>query len=330
MDNLPPGVREQIELAESLMGSRPSEGNPPQDQTEITATEQPPAEPVEQTASEEKAAEPVSETPQESTGEDSPPQDAEYWKNRFKTIDGKYKAEVPRMAEQIRSLKTQVQELEADRRKYKAKADAMSEFFDEDDTEEVDAKATELEKAQAEKDEIEKIKRENAEVKRANFFKDLDAAIPSWRAIDESEAFTKWLSTIEPYSRQPFGEMLNQSLADNNPELAILVFNTYMQSGQGANPNRREDADEGRVNANRIEDELMPGNGRPSAADLGDGQDDLASRTRIWRRHEIDKFFVDSALPHRPGSMLRDMTPEQIRAIEQAIFWAQKEGRVTA
>ena len=40
-------------------------------------------------------------------------EDAAYWKNRFEVVQGKYNAEVPRLAEQVRGSKEVVEKLES-------------------------------------------------------------------------------------------------------------------------------------------------------------------------------------------------------------------------
>jgi len=101
---LPSAVRKQLKEAEAIERELASEG--------VQEADANPEEPVDEAKEGEGEAAGASEPPTEAANErPEKAKDVDYWKRKYETLEGKYRAEVPRLHDQTRDLATQVQKL---------------------------------------------------------------------------------------------------------------------------------------------------------------------------------------------------------------------------
>jgi hypothetical protein len=325
--SLPKQVQQQAEAVEEI--ERQLHGEPESPKTdeaeevaEGPAEEQPAPEPAET-----PAEEPVAETP-----EVTPPKD-DTWERRYKTLDGKYKAEVPRLAAEVRELTSQLSAANARidallEATTKAQPDAPQKLVTDEDVETfgsdlvdlIDRKAREV-AATMVTSEVADLKAENATLReqvggvserqtsndRRAFYTDLGRLVPDYAEVNLDEGFIGWLSEVDPLSGFTRQDYLNNAFASFDVERTAALFDTYKQltAPPEVPPSNQV-----------LQRHVAPGTSKAST------RTPPAAATKIWTSAEIDQFYRSVAKGKFQGS-----EAEQVR-IEAEIDAAVAEGRI--
>jgi hypothetical protein len=224
----------------------------PESYTEETEEETP--------ASEEKEENPADDAtlPTEDEDEEEPPplaateeDGANYWKQRFEVLQGKYNAEVPRMAEQIRELTDQMHEL-ATRKpaQEQAPADPLSDalnriadVYGEDlasdflELAKAAAQTTTRENLKPVESELAQVRNTSTQTAQKAFEDALTQKVPNWRSIYSDPKFGQFLaSNVEPYTGATYEQLFVH--ANNNWDLDRIAtfFQTFDSSKTTTNP----------------------------------------------------------------------------------------------
>ena len=273
---------------------------------------------------------------------ESPPQPApaapvegspDYWKNRFEVMQGKYNAEVPRLAEQVQSLTGRVTEFERVR---DVKPFEKPKLITEDEAKEYSPEFIDMVERAAEqrvagiveplKAQITDLQRQvggvAGETRRFTFgehLAKLDSTFPAkqqgeaqqWRLVNESADFLNWLAERDIVSGRIRNDLLQEANQALDTERVAAIFRQFI-GGDGKAPPAAPPA--ASLNAQVL----------PPAATTGPTNPANAPKGRMWKNSEIQGFYDDI----RRGKY-RDRLDEQKRT-EQDIFAAQGEGRVIA
>lgn len=227
---LPKAVQQQVENADRMVAEL--NGTPP-----ANADTGAPATPVAAaTVSQEQPVQkPVSE---------------ETWEARFHTLQGKYNAEVPRQAQQIRELNSVVQTLVAENAAIKTPpaapvqaapivTDAEREAFGGDLVDLVGRVAQQTsEQARAE---AERIRSENEQLRKQvndisgqvaagakdRFMQQLSAAVPDWQAVNTDHGFLAWLGETDPVYGLPRQAGLDHAYQNLDAGRVAQIFERY-------------------------------------------------------------------------------------------------------
>ena len=203
--------------------------------------------------------EPVEEPPEEPPPEE-PPEPAvdktetvDYWKQRFNTVEGKLKAEVPRLQaevlqwkehavglqEQINTLKEEkppkvepVEEpddsmfesfagdypeiakfIKTMRRDYEREIAGLKEKVDKGITTELDNVKGDIKKANS-----------------AGFDSAMTKAVPDWKILDTDPDFIEWLNTPAPYTNATKLQLLQQAASRFDADTAAQFFLDYQET----------------------------------------------------------------------------------------------------
>lgn len=245
----------------------------------------------------------------------------ETWEHKYKVLIGKYSAEVPRMAEQIRELKAKLEEV-SERKPEPAQEpqlslksmtpEAVVEQFGEDFAAAVGAIAARIAEQQGNKvreefaPRVEEVAERTARTARAEFMRDLTAEVPDWREIDVLDGFTLFLDEVDPLTGRSRRHFFNEADSQNNAVRVAGFFKAF-KSKTVADPKPQVSS---RMD---IENQLAP----PTAQ-----KSDSQQAKKFWTQAEIRKFYQDQ----RRGLF----TVEQARQIESDIFAAGREGRLAA
>lgn len=173
------------------------------------------------------------------------------WEHRYKTLQGMYNAEVPRLHEQQRALAAQVADLSQKLESTKTQkvypetglvTDKDKELFG-DDLLDVIRRSVHQETArlQKEKDELQQELRtlkgqvgnvaENQTASaQAAFFAQLGAAVPDYQALNVDPEFIAWLKIPDEVHGQALQAALDQSVAQWNPKRAIAIFQAFLRT----------------------------------------------------------------------------------------------------
>jgi hypothetical protein len=295
---LPEAVEKQAKLAEDL--HRQVYGNTEQ-------AEAPPAPEVEEPKAEKPAeVQPAAEAPPP-TVEKVPPEVDESFKRKFEVLQGKYSAEVPRMAAEIRDLKAKLAQAEA---APKAKEPTAQSRLKPEEIEEYGENFVDFVKRAAadsvpnDVDEmratVEQLKGETVRLAKDRFFSDLNRMAPQWESLNEDKAFLTWLSGIDPFSGRIRSEMFDDASQSLDAWRVANFFNSY----RGEQEPEPQEPD-------LLAQQVEPPTTKVSSPPPG---------KKTWKTSEIAAFYAAV----REGKLPR----AEADRIENDIFVAQSEGRI--
>lgn len=186
----------------------------------------------------------------------APPQ--EDWEQKFRTLQGKYHAEVPQVTAKNKTLEAQVIALtEQVQALTKATQQAKPpekppvdprdvEQFGQDLVEMVtrNAQATITRMADAVSGELNKLSQrvsqlegnvnsvveDTAQTKEAKFYEELAKAVPEWQQINQSAAFHRWLETVDPVYGVPRQTALTTAHDRLDGARVVAIFNQFLET----------------------------------------------------------------------------------------------------
>lgn len=239
--------------------------------------------------------------------------DEDKWEARYKTIAGKYNAEVPRLHQQLKerdselkSLKDRIDLLEAASNKEPlVKPEEVQEFGEplvdlirRAAREEIGGKDAEIQQLKSKLERFETTSTANNE---ANFYRDLATAVPDWMAINDDPDFHNWLredDELTGYQRQ---QLLGQAEQNRDAVRVAKFFNAFKKVQQGT----------AAAATNSLESQVAPTSTRVDPPQQG---------KKIWTRAEIADFYARD----RRG----EYNESESAAIDQEIQNAIAERRV--
>lgn len=320
---LPRKVQEQLERSEGKLAEFKAAATPAP-VTGIEPIEPTQPEPVQPPAQPAPPAEPQSPPeptpPPQPAPTPAPASEPNPWEHRYKTLQGKYQAEVPRLARELKAQQERATELalEVERLKVKASTPAIPEVdesgIDPDLLAVINARALKAarEEVAGLRPDVESINAErrqraaqDAEAQqRAGFVSDLEALVPNWKDIDDDAAFHAWLADYDESGVQR-QERLVQAITGFNAARAAQLFRAF--------------------DAVRAKPKPAPAPAVPPQMQVPDragGQPPAQPPAkRTFSKEEITQFYRDVAMGRR-------YTDEQIKDIEREIRLAQQEGRI--
>ena len=281
----------------------------------------------------------VQSEPQEQVAEDN--QEEETVEQRYKTLQGMYNAEVPRLHAEKRDLSNRVSQLEqllAGMQQPKTepvpKAEAPKLITDADveeygDSIEVmrrvskeETSAAEQKLKQLEKQietlktkvfpKVEQVGANEVKTSEQAFWSELSTTVPDWRDMNDNQDFQNWLLEIDPLtgiSRQTYLEDAQRNLDVGRVANFFNAWKGSNGSESNAQPNRKAQS------SNELKKQVSPGKGKSS----GKPQ---SNSNKTYSPDDLKSFFDDV----RKGNY-RNKEEERDR-IERDIFAAQREGRI--
>lgn len=316
--SLPRAIQKQVEDADALvaqMNGQPAntdtDPNPPDPNPEP----QPP-EPQPQNISPEPEPKPIPE---------------ETWEQRYRGLQGKYDAEVPRLHSQLREMNAQLQQLIADNAVLKAQKTAEppapaktliteqdKEAFGSDLIDLID-RATEQKIAGYREAEAQ-LKAEIAELKgklgnvserqvvsdKDRFMMQLGQLVSDWEAINVDPGFLTWLSEVDPVYGLPRQAALNNAYEAFDAQRTANIFKQYKALTAPAQPAQ---------NKPNLQSQVAPTRSRTSPAPATN-----SAEKRTYTQGEITQFYEE----WRRGYLDND---EAVR-MEKEIHAAIAEGRI--
>lgn len=282
-------------------------------------TEQPPAAPAPDTN-----PPPVSD-PLKAPAPEQQGDDYATLQQRYNVLQGKYRAEVPRLAETVRTLETKIQELTQKLDQAATSQQKPDEALG-PSQEEIDQFGPEFaafvqkaSRAELSRELLALTKRLDAIEHRAKnteqavqlsaedrFLAQLAEAVPNWKTINSSPAWLQWLGEIDPLSGVPRQALLDNAHAAGDVVRVAGFFTTFLggasgaQKPSGSQPTISPPAGRG-------------GNPPPTA---GGGE------KKTYTRAEIKSFYDDKRRGLYAGR------EQEAMRIEQDIAAAANEGRV--
>ena len=256
MPAIPRNVRAQAEQAEQLqkeLVDRDTDEPAPQDENADEASADEGTDATEGQSQQEPSQEGEEQppkAPEPESAEAAESDDYQRLKQAHETLHGKYKAEVPRMAGEIRDLKQQLSDRDAQISDLQSRLQSASEAQqdrttpDSENPDEYDrklreelgdefAEAVEHKARMIARGEVQQAKTETQEDDIERFKGQIRRSIDNFDEINRSQDFVNWLNAnYDPRTGFTYQETLNQAGADRDVGGVVQVFNQFKQAQQ--------------------------------------------------------------------------------------------------
>lgn len=203
----------------------------------------------------EPAPEPVAEPPpQPAPAPVEPAQDAVYWQNRFKTLEGMYRAETSTLKSQVQQLSNAVEQVRQqqpqapkeqplvtsqDDDKFGSDLiDVMRRVFREE-TRPLEKRLHGAEefvrKIVPQVDRVSRVEAEVAQTREERFWGELSQAVPDWEKTNADPKWHAWLAEYDPVAGRTRQESLNEGQAKLDSRRVVALFKLF-KDGPGKAP----------------------------------------------------------------------------------------------
>lgn len=330
---LPDAVKKQVEAGEKAHEEVYGEKPPETPTMEIVDAPPPGETPPEETP---PAAEtPPEETPPKEEEPEQPPVPAvseEKWEARYKALQGKYNAEIPRLNDKNKELQERLDGLEqtlatlqqnpAPAQPAQGELTIDQEFIDEYG-EGVAAMLQTLQGqvaslTQANKtlqQQVDGVTTQTEGEWQARLTSTLDAQVEGWRKQNDDPDFLVWLGQTDAYTGKQRQQLLDEAFEGLNTDAIVAIFKGYKQENAGLTPPSEETpAPQPPVSKETL---VAPG-----AAGSGSDRAPEGSEKHTWTQAQIQAFYNDVTAGRYKGREADKL------ATEQDIVAAGREGRI--
>lgn len=322
---LPRALQEQLEQANATLEAinkppEPAPADPAADPTAQVANDPAPA-PAPAAPEPQATPEPQAQSHQQT----------DPWEQRYKTLQGLFNREVPQLQNQVKDLKSQLEEAVARLNKAaddKAKpAELVKPVVDPRDVEnfgsdlvemvqrvtsqmlggaasELQTKAASLEQRLTQLEQVLKGTTQTVAVTaEQSFFDRLTKMVPDWEATNANQAFLAWLAEVDPLLGQPRQTALDAAQQALNADRAAAVFKAFTATQPVA------------PKTNPLDKQVSPKGSAASAPPT-------PKQPKVWSQNEVVSFFEAK----RKGEFRGREADAQ--ALEAEINQAMAEGRI--
>jgi hypothetical protein len=346
---LPEQIRKQTEAVQELYKQLNGDGTNGDGATPPADGGTPPTEPVntstptaDENAATENAAQPLSDEHANSGGKDA----EETLTQKYRTLQGMYNAEVPRLHSQNKELSGRLQQMEQllatisaqqstgrpmaggqsqieplvtdkDQEEYGESLDVMRRVTREELIP-VAQKIAQIDRLLQQLQvnvvpQVKNLTQRQAMTAEQQFWADLTTVVPNWRDINEDDDFKTWLLEVDPLTGISRQTILEDAQGTLDVRRVGNFFKSWLEMTGQANvaQNTRRN-----VSASELERQVAPGKGRSAGAPTGNA-------AKTYSPDDIRTFF-DAV---RQGKY-KGREAERDR-IERDIFAAQRDGRIT-
>jgi hypothetical protein len=334
---IPNAVRKAAEEADRLQQELYGQADNPQESTDDSGEETPVAEePTVKAAPQEELQDTNSEEP---TPEPAPqPQaddpNSETWQHKYKVLQGMYNAEVPRMHQQIKDLKGEIDSLKKQKDAEPASAEpAPTRLLKDEEIEEFGPDLVDVIRRAAREEflpELDSLRTENAQLKgevgtvtqnlsasaRQHVYDRLSEQVSNWNELNSDADFLVWLNQNDPYAGRTRNELLQAAFESNDAERVVAFFKGYLNELNATVTPSTQAVPVNTPAPAKVAVDTLVAPGSPGTV-AGTGSAAQEANTRIWTQAQISKFYRDVQKGAYRG---KDSEKEQIeREIVQAI-----------
>lgn len=233
------------------------------------------------------------------------------WEHRFKVLQGKYNAEIPRLAGENKDLKAKLTELEASLESLKNKPEPLVKPEEIEEygeglidvarriaREELASKDAEINSLKAKIDSLSNVTTQKVE---ADFFTSLTSMVPNWEQINQDPKFLSWLDEVDELTGESRQTLLSRAEQSRDAARTAKFFNAF----------KKTSSTWAATSANALDQQVAPPtNKAPNAPPA----------KKVWTRAEVSDFYARM----RRG----EVSDADAVAIEADIHAAQIEGRL--
>lgn len=339
MSALPKAVRKQIEEANKL-------------HEQLARGDATPAAPLEG----QPASVPPAETPPAPPANGAAPAPApEGWEQKYKVLQGKYNAEVPRLQKQVQELSSRYEQTAAQLTATQGMVASIAQnrgaapaaqgvapaapgkLVKDEEVREFGEELTDFIRRVAQDTVLPQVEKklqpvqQQAEQARSNaddaakrawqadrerLFGVLDSQVPGWKEQNDDAQFVEWLGQPDAYSGTPRMNLLKQAYERNDAPRVVAFFLGYRNEHAVVTPPAAAAAPNG-APQRKLEDFVAPGTQKTGSTGAQDG-----AGKRIWTEAEIKSFYNDCRQGKYRGK------DDARRQVELDIVAATREGRI--
>lgn len=249
---------------------------------------------------------------------------ADSWELKYKVLNGKYTAEVPRMAQELRDLREQLRvatttpapAATVDTTTSAMTPDSVTAQYGEDFTAAVNAIAEAKTKSLRDElsSKVEVIEVDTAQRARGDFIRDLTSLASNWESIDRDPGFTAYLDEFDAQTGRVRREFFDEADRTNNAARVATFFAAYAKSTA---PAPKPVVVVPRVEVPSVDHLISPDSSAHSEAPEG---------KKLWTKAEVNRFYADARA--QGGSKPYGIyTAEQFARIDADISAAPGENR---
>lgn len=260
-----------------------------------------------------------------------PPADEETWERRFIVLQGKFTAEVPRLAAQ---LKETMQQLDLLRRQNEELAKKREEALvvqtvtseDEEafgaDLIAVMKKVAKQEAAAVEKNQKAEVQRVNSKIETVEktqaatagdkFMSDLAREVPDWEAVNVNPKWLEWLDEYSPETGAPRQVALDQAADNLDSRRTIELFKTFKKNQAEPAVETTEQLTPAQKAQQELKSQVAPAKTVATAPPV--------NTEKLWTGKEYEQAY--------DIRNERFMSKAEIEAVQEAAELAYNEGRV--
>jgi len=357
MSALPKAVQKQVEeanrLAEQLAKERlqptpPPEGQPPASDPGTTPAAAAP-----------DAGQPPADGGQPAGSATPPSPAAEGWEQKYRVLQGKYNAEVPRLQRQVQEQNSTLEQLKSQLTATQGMLSALAQgrvaapggqsptpaapvkLVKDEEVKEFGEDLTDFIKRVAQEailpavdQRLQPVQQQVAEVRQTatkvversvqsdheRLLATLDQQIAGWRQQNNDPGFLDWLAQPDPYSGVARGDLLRQAYEGFDVPRIVAFFKGYRNEHAVVTPPAAAAPAATQQGSQRKLDEFVAP-GTPKAGTTGAQE---GAGKRIWTQAEIKRFYDDCTA----GKYRTTDGQARRRELEQDIIAAAREGRV--
>lgn len=281
--------------------------------------------------------------------EDAPPKQEEQpaeakeeenvWEQRYKSLQGMYNADVPRLRTEVKQLKDHVTQLEGvlaqgTPQDTETKTEPPKSYLTEEDVAEYGTSIDVMRRATREElspleqrlvdmenrvrkmdtevvPQLNRVAGQQQQTANQSFLSELSRLVPDWQAINNETGFHNWLLEVDPLT----GSTRQQYLEDAHSQLDVNRVANFFQAWLAANPQASDAQPTTPSPASELERQVAPGKSR-SAPTTG------AQDGKMYTPADIQQFYRDVT-----SGKFNGKDKERAR-IEADIFAAQRDGRI--
>jgi hypothetical protein len=237
------------------------------------------------------------------------------WEHKYKVMEGKYRAEVPRLAADNRDLRQKIENLSAEMEQLKSKASTPSQpLISAEDREKYGddlldvIKRTAQEQVAAKDREIDDLKRrldgvhqDTAKTAEVTFYDRLGELVPDWVSINAEDGFLKWLDEHDEFTGKTRQELLSDAEIARDASRVARFFSKW----------KAEQTQSVATSQRALESQVVPDTNKVVKAPPG---------KRFFTRAEIAQFYQ--------AAKRGEVSSKDMVSMEAEIHAATVEGRV--
>lgn len=262
----------------------------------------------------------------------------DYWKQRFKVMEGKHKSDTTALMDRIDKLIEQNTQLAMQRQQpppVQKQPESLSlnniftpeerEKFHEEFGEDGAALVSKIvnrvagqfsglsKDIAATRSTVEQNQQASEQSARAAYFRQVESVLPNWKEIDQMRTFNEYLDTTYlPHSDITLRQAIINADKTNDANKVIGIMREFMEKAGLIKPKPKPKGDE---NMNQRRTHVDPQSG-PAHTDPN-----VDPNKKIWTQREIKEFYKDAALGSKYSA-------DEVKRIDKDITEALGEGRI--